>query len=1051
MSAILTSKRGKLLIVLTLIVGMIGLVGCSDDDDNSTSKTYNVSGTVVSNDGQPLGGITVAGGSAQTATNTNGEWSLTNIKEGKVIKAVDTAGYTFTGSHKVTANKSNIQFKAGEDKSGDSLVSIVSTSAADQNTIEVEFSDEIDEVNANNFTVPNAEVDQVLQAGEKVTIVLKNFIPNNATVFFTGVTVDGETATIPAQEVNTAEVEIPYVELNSDQEVVALNPDTDTASVELTTNLVNFPAGAEATIEFDTNSEVAQISAEETTSEQSKTIRLVVSDITATKQIKVTATVKEVKNPDNGQSYPEYKENVAAVDKTITFSPDIDSGGDDAQSFTLNKAIANQADRLTIWLDKPVTEDLVTHLNANLDRIVVDDNTTDNNENTIIPVAKVVKTGEKQLLVILDSGSAGDRSYFPLDDNVTHKIKFDGSYQGGYVLSGVDEFFLEDSNYIKLTNVYTSQTDESLSDKQLKVVFSEAVNNFTNSDNAAAAEYSVRNLKNWVIDGTNLGTSLPSHTNAIFPVDVANDVTVEVKHSNPEKLTRDVVILTFATPESDSDGGADGIFENVQSFLSEGTHNLQVNTIGDWASVTHNANMVSTLNDEYQGIPTSDITATWRADSPEQFVVEFSGTVLDEDGEINGDNFEIIIPDQDADEQEYGDNSFAVLTEGNGDFTITELAEGEKYLIEMNQDWTQFYNTESTGDNYHMNRFNPLRLRVKGLKDTFGYDLASDPNIVVVDSDIDLSEDATSPSLTDAEILTTIKGNAYESDLVEEFSTKIYDNNGAVITNGLEEDLEVSNDAGAVLLEFNEPIQVKDQYGDQHQGSTIATTPSQQQNSANGGVKEITFEYVNENTGNTVEGTIAKVINNDEKETARDYAVIVVPINENVESAALANGNWKLVVRDVTDDVGNAMNTETITGIEISESDGESPVPTPDKPFDLIKVDAHYNVVPWLDDYSQDELNTNDAKDIIHVQFNKPVALTGVASPLKKSNWRLNGEELPVDGTRIEKGILGENSELDIDGDGTLEKLNQTQYAVTIILPDGALEGHNSNHTLTLI
>lgn len=110
----LTNRHGKLLIVLTLIVSMIGLVGCSDDE-NSTKK-YNVSGTVVSNDGQALVGVTVKGGNTTTATNTDGELSLTGIKENKVVTPVDTDDYTFDGSHKVTADKSGIEFKAKEDK-----------------------------------------------------------------------------------------------------------------------------------------------------------------------------------------------------------------------------------------------------------------------------------------------------------------------------------------------------------------------------------------------------------------------------------------------------------------------------------------------------------------------------------------------------------------------------------------------------------------------------------------------------------------------------------------------------------------------------------------------------------------------------------------------------------------------------------------------------------------------------------------------------------------------------------------------------------------------
>ena len=1074
MNSIWTKQQGKLLIVLTLIVSLVGLVGCSDDD--SGPKKFDISGTVVSNDGQALAGIKVVVVNEGTSTGTvDGEWNLTGIKKGAEIKAVDPSDtYTFDDVYKVTADDTDVEFKANENKETETdpnpdegTLKVKSATAVDKNTIEIEFSDTIDAVEADNFVVPSAEVDTVELEENKVTINLKNFIPNNVSVFFKDITAGGEAVELAPTGVNTENVEIPHLKLSAEKDVVALDPNTDTASVELTTELVNFPEGAEATIEFGTNAEVSQISREETTSEQEKTIRLVVSDLTEKKQIKVTATIKEVKNSKTGELFNDYKENVAAVDKTVTFSPNIDDVEDpDTHSFRLKKAITTQADRLTVWVNKEVTEGLVNHLNSNPGRILVDDNLNDDNDESYIPVERVVKAGTDKLLVILDAGEPGNRNNFPLDDKVTHRVQFDGDYNNSYVLNGSDEFFLGDANYLTLTDVYTSQTDESLSDNQLKVVFSEAVNNLTSVDEDNAARYSVQNLENWVIGGTNLGNDLPSQMSTTFPDDVDLDVEVEVTHSNEDKLTRDVVILTFNPPTGSTDSDR---FENMQSFLSEGPHTLQINTIGDWASVTDSANMVSTLEDEYDGIPTSDITAKWYADSPEQFVVEFSGTVQDDDGAIDEDNFEIIVPDKDAASDNYGAHAFAKLTAGeqnsdslptedfttaddneiNDAFTVTELDEGEKYLIELNYDWTQLYDTENTENNYHMSRFNPLRLKVKGLKDSFGYDLADDENGLTVSSDIELTGVEDSEIFKDYEVLTTVKKDQSESDLLTESDYTILDDENNTV--------RVSRDAGAVKLNFQRPIQVKDQNGEQHVGSTILTTPSQQQaSSANGGVKEVTFEYINQDTGSTVEGTVAKVAARDNLEQARDYSIIVVPIDEDgTGEEVLEDGTWKLVVRDITDDVGNAMGTEKIEDIEIttaSDDDDTEPTPNPDKPFDLIKVDAHYNVTEWLvDEYDEDLVNTDDAKDIIHVQFNKPVALTGVATPLKKSNWRLNSEPLPVEGTRIERGILGETAEMDIDNDGIEEDLDKTQYAITIILPDGYLDGQNNNHSLTII
>ncbi|MBM7556938.1 hypothetical protein [Halanaerobacter jeridensis] len=119
MNSIWTKRQSKILVVLTLIVSLVGLVGCSDDD--SGPKKFNVAGTVVSNDGQALAGITVTveGGDTKTNTDTDGNWALTKVKKGKVIKAVNTDDYTFEGSHTVNANKTDIQFKANENKGTD--------------------------------------------------------------------------------------------------------------------------------------------------------------------------------------------------------------------------------------------------------------------------------------------------------------------------------------------------------------------------------------------------------------------------------------------------------------------------------------------------------------------------------------------------------------------------------------------------------------------------------------------------------------------------------------------------------------------------------------------------------------------------------------------------------------------------------------------------------------------------------------------------------------------------------------------------------------------
>ncbi|MFO7818682.1 MAG: hypothetical protein R6V17_00440 [Halanaerobacter sp.] len=145
MNAILTKKQSKLLIVLTLIISLVGLVGCSDDD--SGPKKYDLSGTVVSNDGYALEGIGVKAGGNTTVTGPNGEWNLTGVEEGKVVEVANNSNYTFDAAHEVTADQEGLKFKAKENKEQDDEddeeepveeeLQVESAQAVDKQTIEL--------------------------------------------------------------------------------------------------------------------------------------------------------------------------------------------------------------------------------------------------------------------------------------------------------------------------------------------------------------------------------------------------------------------------------------------------------------------------------------------------------------------------------------------------------------------------------------------------------------------------------------------------------------------------------------------------------------------------------------------------------------------------------------------------------------------------------------------------------------------------------------------------------------------------------------------------
>jgi hypothetical protein len=84
------SRRNYKFITLTLLlVSLLALVGCSDNDGGSSVKTYNVSGQVVDSSGDSVAGVLLkADDAGTTETGQDGEWSFTGVKEGTNITPV---------------------------------------------------------------------------------------------------------------------------------------------------------------------------------------------------------------------------------------------------------------------------------------------------------------------------------------------------------------------------------------------------------------------------------------------------------------------------------------------------------------------------------------------------------------------------------------------------------------------------------------------------------------------------------------------------------------------------------------------------------------------------------------------------------------------------------------------------------------------------------------------------------------------------------------------------------------------------------------------------
>ena len=791
-----------------------------------------------------------------------------------------------------------------------------------------------------------------------------------------------------------------------------------TQPIEIAAQLVNFPANVEATIAFSAS--WGQISQVETTAGQKVTVKLYPEDTTKTQVVTVRAEVVKARNVVTGEVKDDWK-NVPVAPTVVTFKVT----GSDAvgKVFKVNSAVATQADRVTLVFNDALSADAVKILTdvKNLGKIMVYDNLGDA-ANKVIPAAgnkcigvqNVIKSGDNSLLLVLDRKDAN----FPLTDNAKHRVVIDMEQAAPFVkIMGSADFFLEDSSYLKLMKVYTRANAErtDLDYNQIEVQFSEAVNDLP------AFASSVANPQNWVIDGLNLATQLPSKVPA--------DVVITTKDTDKSIVARETVLITLKNAKDYSE------------FLKPGLHKLQVNSSGDWASATDAANIVATQELQYDGIALPPVSVSWVMDgkpvvdsttvladgkdeSPEQFIVTFNVPVSDATvANSFNDNFEIIVPDN-SKVNPYVNCKWKLLADNSAapallSFSVNKITD-TKYMIELNNDWTKIYDTAATKDNYHDTRYNPLRLVVKNFQDLYGRAVEDTlaANAKVATNTIKLVEDTQSPYTTTKKQLTFAKG--------------------------VKEDADITQDAGAVYIEMNEPCQYRDKFSNAIDNTIL--TPSQQQQ-GKGGVDINTFEYVMLKdvkgvapaAAKTIEGKIVALLPTgpatlpNSIEACRDFAIEVEPVS------ALESGEWKLVIRAISDDVGNTMATEEMP-ITIN--------PTGNK-LTILGIDAHHTVVNdnnpafagrnWLTEYAADKENTNDAADIIHVLFNKDLKLVGDYSALNKMNWRLDGEPLPIDGTRIQRGILGEANALTI------------KSGVTIILPDGYLLEKDVEHVLTLI
>ncbi|MEK5067161.1 hypothetical protein [Sporosarcina sp. FSL K6-1508] len=351
-------------------------------------------------------------------------------------------------------------------------------------------------------------------------------------------------------------------------------------------------------------------------------------------------------------------------------------------------------------------------------------------------------------------------------------------------------------------------------------------------------------------------------------------------------------------------------------FFTAGKHALQVSTIKDFAALSDNNNIGSTQNLGFTVNENKDIAQT---------TVKVDSPnqyrlTFDKDATIATpeSNIELQVYDTETKEWVKAENGKAGLI-ATPAYTVTKIpGDGavSQYRVDVTSVWTTVYNTAATKDNYYNDQF---RLVVK--EGSLKTAVNGKTNTTAISLDLNF---AGSP-MNSADV---------QSPVISKVET--------TLTPGTYK-VTMSEPVTAALVEEVEFL------GKDKDGKTRTFAGTEGSYTVDGIQKSFTV-------------------------TATDF--------EGMKEIVQKGGseNWTLVLKDVTDDIGNK--AATVTKDFLIKKDEANVTP-----FQVVKnVDNTYKVTG----------NASDAADTITITFTDSVALTGTEASIDTANFTLNGDKLPV-------------------------------------------------------
>lgn len=389
----------------------------------------------------------------------------------------------------------------------------------------------------------------------------------------------------------------------------------------------------------------------------------------------------------------------------------------------------------------------------------------------------------------------------------------------------------------------------------------------------------------------------------------------------------------------------EGKDNSVNGYFGAGQHSVQISSMKDFAYATDSSNLGSTQNLYFNIVADSaKPSATVTVESPEQFRVKFDKAVTGFDA-------------ADIQVQVKGSNG-SYTNVSNVPHKLTQISSSE-YVIELTEDWTRIYRTTETNKNYYNDEYR-----------------------------IFIAKDA----------VTNVANGLKNEDLALSLNYSGSPLNAPDVTSPVISEIARVAMTNQFAVTMSEPVKIA---GAADEEATLAQNQT--------GLGGTTVQFIGKDKDGktvTINGSVDGYANN---ASGKDNVISVSWSNDSgvVTPQSVVDGGgsteWTLVVRAISDDVGN-------TAASATKSFTVAKSPAANTPFAI----AQSGVSGALN---------GSAEDTVVIKFTEGVLTSGVSDATNPAQYTLNGKTLPS-GTSIR--VANNDSVAGFE-------------TVTITLPDGTL------------